>query len=86
MQFSFMTLGITISTTLGIMTLSIMTLSIMTLSIFTLSILTLSIMVEICYAECHLCQVSIILSVAKKLYMLSVIMLSFIMLSVVAPC
>jgi hypothetical protein len=41
-------------------------------------------MVECCYAECHLCKVSIILSVENKPIMLSVVMLTFIMLNVAA--
>jgi hypothetical protein len=44
--------------------------------------MALSIMVECCYAECHLCKVSIMLSVENKPIMQSVIMLSFIILSV----
>ncbi len=39
-------------------------------------------MVECRYAECHLCKVSIILSVANKPIMPSVVMLSVVMLSV----
>ncbi len=35
-----------------------------------------------CYAECHLCSLSIMLSVANKPIMLSVIMLDVIMLDV----
>jgi hypothetical protein len=38
-----------------------------------------------CYSECHLCSVSIMLSVQNKPIMLSVILLSVIMLSVVVP-
>jgi hypothetical protein len=45
--------------------------------------MTLSIMIECCYAECHLCCVSIMLSVADKPIMLSVIMLKEIMMSVI---
>ncbi len=37
------------------------------------------------YAECYLCWVSFMLSVANKSIMLSVIILSVIMLNVVAP-
>ncbi len=40
-------------------------------------------MVECCYAGCHLCLVSIVLSVANKPIMLSVIILGVIMLSVI---
>ncbi len=36
---------------------------------------------ECCYAECHLCLVSIMLSVANNPIMLSVIMLNVVMLS-----
>ncbi len=49
----------------------------------TLSIMALN--VECCYAEGHLCSVSFMASVANKPIKLSVIMLSDIMLSVVAP-
>jgi hypothetical protein len=35
------------------------------------------------YAECHLCCVAFMLSVASKLYMLSVVLLSVVMLNVV---
>ncbi len=38
-----------------------------------------------CYAECHLCSVSIMLSVTNKPIMLSVIMLNVVILSVLAP-
>jgi hypothetical protein len=47
--------------------------------------MTLSIMEQCYYADCHLSLVSIVLSVANKPIMLSVIMLSVYMLSVVAP-
>ncbi len=55
--------------------------------------MTLSIMAldaKCCYAHCHLCWVTFVLSVASKLNMLSVIMLSAVMpsviiLNVVAP-
>jgi hypothetical protein len=40
------------------------------------SLMTLSIMVECCYAECHLCFVLIVLTVANKHIVLNVIMLS----------
>jgi hypothetical protein len=40
-------------------------------------------MVERCYAECHLCEVSIMVSVLSKLIVLSVVMLNVIMLNVV---
>jgi hypothetical protein len=68
--------------TLSIMPLSIMP-SIMPLRIMTLSIMPLSIMVDICYAEWHLCWVSIMPSVANTLNMLNVIMLSVVMLNVI---
>jgi hypothetical protein len=66
------------------------TLGIMTLSITTLSIMALSIMDECCYAEHKLCQVSCMLIVVNKPFMLSVAMLSVAIqnvfrLSVVAP-
>jgi len=35
-----------------------------------------------CYAECHLCQVSLMLSFGNKSIMLTVVVLSFIMLCV----
>jgi hypothetical protein len=38
-----------------------------------------------CYAECHLCLVTFMLSVANKPIMRSVIMLNVFTLSVVAP-
>jgi len=46
---------------------------------------------DVCYAECHLCSVLLLLSVTYKHIMLSVVMLNFvilnvIVLSVVAPC
>ncbi len=50
-------------TTFSITTLSIMTFSRTTLSIMTFSIMTFSIMAKHCYAECHICRVSHILSV-----------------------
>ncbi len=78
----------------GTMTISIMTFSMITLSIMSL-FATLSIIdnqhndgqhnVVYCYAECHLCSVSIILSVTNNLIMLSVIFLNVVILSVVAP-
>jgi hypothetical protein len=37
------------------------------------------------YADCHLCGVAFMLSVASKFYMLSVVMLSVVMMNVVAP-
>ncbi len=40
-------------------------------------------MVGYCYAECHLCYVSIMLSVTNKPIMLSVILLPVVMLSVI---
>ncbi len=46
---------------------------------------TLSIMLSGCDAECHLWQVFIMLRVANKPIMLSVIMLNVLMLNVVAP-
>ncbi len=39
---------------------------------------------ESCYADSHLCRIAFMLSVASKLYTLSVIMLSVVMLNVVA--
>ncbi len=42
-------------------------------------------MAERCYAECCLCRLSLMLSVAYKPYMLNVILLDVIMLIVVAP-
>jgi len=52
--------------------------------------MTLSTMAERCYAECHLCLLSLMLSVTYKPIMLSVVMLNVVMmtvivLSVVAP-
>jgi hypothetical protein len=52
--------------------------------------MTLSTMAERCYAECHLCLLSFMLSVTYKLIMLIVVMLNVVMmtvivLSVVAP-
>ncbi len=38
-----------------------------------------------CYAECRLCLVPFMLSVANKLIMLNVVMLSVVMLNVMAP-
>jgi len=73
-------------TTLSIMTLRIMALSTTTLSITKLSIMTFGITINEwqhsakwhdtdCYfAECHLCWVSFMLSVANTSFMLSVIM------------
>jgi hypothetical protein len=40
-------------------------------------------MVECCYADCHLCRVSCLLSVVNYPFMLSVIMLNVILLSVI---
>ncbi len=45
--------------------------------------MTLSTMAEHCNAECHLCCLSLMLSVTYKLLMLSIFMLNVIMLSVV---
>jgi hypothetical protein len=47
--------------------------------------MTFSIMAECCYAECHLCQVSCMLIVVNKPFILSVIMPSVIMPSVIMP-
>ncbi len=76
--------------TLGITALSIKARSIMTFKNKnkengTLSIMTLSMGVDHYYAECRLSIVSHLLSVTYKPYMLSVIMLSVIMVSGVAP-
>jgi hypothetical protein len=57
-----------------------MTHSMTTLSKGTLSIMALD--TESCYAECHLCLVSRLLSVADKPFKLSVVMLGVIMPSV----
>jgi hypothetical protein len=38
---------------------------------------------ECSYADCHLCSVEFMLSVASKLYMLSAVVLNVVMLSVV---
>jgi hypothetical protein len=49
---------------------------------------TLSIMefgTEYCYAECHLCCMSFMLSVTNKPFMLNVVMPSVIMLNAMAP-
>ncbi len=62
-------------------TLSIMTHSMTTLSKGTLSIMALD--TKNCNAECHLCLVSRMLSVADKPFKLNVVMLGAIMLSVV---
>jgi hypothetical protein len=50
-----------------------------------LSIVTLSIMAEHCYVECHLCWLSLILSVTHEPFMLSVVMLNVVILGAVAP-
>ncbi len=72
--------------TLSITTSSTMTFSTMTFSTMTFSIMTLeTVILIVIYAECHLCLVSFILSVTKKLNMLSVILLNAVMLNVVAP-
>ncbi len=41
-------------------------------------------MLSVIHAECHLCRVSFMLSVANKAFMLSVIMLNVVMLSAVS--
>jgi hypothetical protein len=51
----------------------------------TLSITTLSIMADGCYAEWHLCQVSLMLIVSNPAFLLSVLMLNVVILNVVAP-
>ncbi len=60
----------------------------MTLSISTFSLMTLS-MKELdsvsFYAKCRLCKVLLMLSVANKSFMLSVVMLNVIRLSDMAP-
>ncbi len=48
-----------------------------------LRIMTLSIKAEDCYAECHLCLVSLMLSVTYKPFVVSAVMLDVIMVSVV---
>jgi hypothetical protein len=47
--------------------------------------MTHSVMAEHCYADCRLCILSLMLSVTYEPFMLSVITLSVVMLSVVAP-
>ncbi len=42
-------------------------------------------MAERCYAECHLCWLSLMLSVTFKPFMMCVVIPNVIMLSVVAP-
>ncbi len=77
-------------TTLSITTFSIMTFSIKTLIMTTFSITTLSITSwhsakrHSVYAWCHLCQVSLMMSVTNEPIRLSVVMLSVFMLNVVA--
>jgi hypothetical protein len=80
--------------TLCIMTLSIMTLSIMMLSIMTLSITTIKCNIQHddaqhyviqCLRKVSLWCLSFMLNVTNKSVMLSVIMLNFILLNVVAP-
>ncbi len=46
---------------------------------------TKCIVLNVTYAECHLCQMPFMLSVTNKPIMLSVIMLNAIILNVVAP-
>ncbi len=81
MTISIMTISIMI---ISIMIISIMTISIMTITIMTITLMTISVMAldpEGCYAECHLCWVSFILSVTNKPSMLSVILLSVVALA-----
>jgi hypothetical protein len=49
----------------------------------TLRIVTLTIMAEHCNAECHLCCVSLMLSVTYMPFVLSLVMLNVIILSLV---
>ncbi len=56
----------------------------MTLSVMTLSNMTFNASAKYCYAECHLCCVTI-KSIILSIIMMSDVMLSVVMLNVVAP-